>query len=67
DNTGKLDQKHVCDGVKDCQDGSDEGKCPTPPPPIFYCIDNTNKLEQKQVCDGVKDCQDGSDEVECPN
>jgi len=47
----------VCNGKKDCADGSDELKCD-----VASCKD---KLDPKQVCDGVGDCGDQSDEAGC--
>ncbi|KAM7369179.1 hypothetical protein PAMP_013472 [Pampus punctatissimus] len=57
---------HVCDGEKDCQDGSDEEGCAAQcKSDEFQCYHGNRCIPQTQVCDGQNDCQDRSDEMNC--
>ena len=70
----------VCDGVRDCTDGTDETGCdgdddtehPTGggydtgcPAGTFECDGTGNCLGDEKMCDGHEDCYDGTDEQEC--
>ncbi|XP_058473588.1 low-density lipoprotein receptor-related protein 2-like isoform X1 [Solea solea] len=57
---------HVCDGEKDCQDGSDEEGCAAQcKAGEFRCAHGNRCIPSEQVCDGQYNCQDRSDEVDC--
>ncbi|KAM8828744.1 uncharacterized protein AB9W97_004546 [Spinachia spinachia] len=57
---------HVCDGERDCQDGSDEEGCVAQcRADEFRCAHGSKCIPTEQVCDGRNDCQDRSDETDC--
>ncbi|NXW95113.1 LRP2 protein, partial [Alopecoenas beccarii] len=67
DGTECVAQEYVCDGEKDCVDGSDEDGCaqlcdtPGRCCSLYPCGLGTC-LNASLVCDGRQDCADGSDE-----
>ncbi|XP_027134468.1 low-density lipoprotein receptor-related protein 2 isoform X7 [Larimichthys crocea] len=66
DGLGCVMYSHVCDGEKDCQDGSDEEGCASECKPAeFQCAHGSRCIPKEQVCDGQNDCQDRSDEMDC--
>ncbi|XP_034752534.1 low-density lipoprotein receptor-related protein 2-like isoform X1 [Etheostoma cragini] len=57
---------HVCDGERDCQDGSDEEGCTAQcKADEFQCPHGNRCIPTEKVCDGQYDCQDRSDEMDC--
>ncbi|KAK7073342.1 Low-density lipoprotein receptor-related protein 6 [Halocaridina rubra] len=58
--------KWRCDGQPECQDKSDEWKCPHDLclSSQFRCS-NTQCIDKSLVCDGKDHCDDGGDEVGC--
>ena len=67
---------HVCDGIIDCKDASDEittcDYCSSAvsssrsnlKTSMFYC-GNRQCIEERKVCDGVSECTNGADEQNC--
>ncbi|KAK4307993.1 hypothetical protein Pmani_020272 [Petrolisthes manimaculis] len=56
----------VCNGERDCDDGSDETFCtPHHCPHLAYTCNDGTCITRARVCDGVPHCPDGSDETRC--
>ncbi|KAI4896717.1 hypothetical protein NFI96_032885, partial [Prochilodus magdalenae] len=63
-----ISRDYLCDGERDCSDGSDELKCGTPSPcePNEFKCQNGRCALKLWRCDGDNDCHDNSDEIDCP-
>ncbi|KAJ8961610.1 hypothetical protein NQ314_005912 [Rhamnusium bicolor] len=63
-----IPNSYLCDGVENCDDGSDESTDPGGPCKNITCAesqwkcDKTTCILKHWVCDGEKDCLDGTDE-----
>ncbi|XP_017472792.1 PREDICTED: low-density lipoprotein receptor-related protein-like, partial [Rhagoletis zephyria] len=61
-----LPREYLCNGARECLDGSDEANCPTEEEqeclPNEYRCRAGNCIDNARRCDHVRDCPDGDDE-----
>ncbi|XP_066878606.1 low-density lipoprotein receptor-related protein 2-like [Kogia breviceps] len=62
-----ISRGYLCDGKRDCGDGSDEENCSRfcNRAGVFQCLDGNECVEERYHCDGAPHCLDGSDELGC--
>ena len=60
-----ISSGQVCNGIRDCRDGSDEANCETCPPGKIKCNGTTKCIHKARLCDERVDCPGAYDETNC--
>ncbi|KAH9644190.1 hypothetical protein HF086_008679, partial [Spodoptera exigua] len=60
-----LPTTDICNGIRDCSDGSDEDNCYHCDRPDDFRCDNDECIQYSLRCNGIAECLDGSDEKNC--
>jgi len=60
-----ISESMLCDGKKDCENGSDEQECPICRKDEVKCLDRSKCIPKRWLFDRFEDCDDGLDEKSC--
>ena len=60
-----VDKTKLCDGGRDCVDGSDEAGCGGQCGRGYLACGDGSCVDSRRRCDGHRDCAGGEDEAEC--